>query len=50
MIELSSYGRIYVPERRLVKSRRSKSVNDWWLGILLIVILGVCPLVGLFIV
>lgn len=52
MIELSKYGRIYVPERRYEYSRRSscKSAGDWWLGVLLIVILGVCPILGLFVV
>lgn len=50
MIELSNYGRIYVPERSDVRIRKSsKAVSDWWLGVLLIVIMGVCPLVGLFI-
>lgn len=52
MIELSRYGRIYVPERSYEcrRSNHCKSAGDWWLGVLLIVILGVCPLLGLFIV
>lgn len=53
MIELSKYGRIYVPERSYECNRRSsscKSAGDWWLGVLLIVILCVCPILGLFVV
>lgn len=53
MIELSRNGRIYAPERSYECSRRSnhyKSTEDWWLGVLLFVILGVCPILGLFVV
>ena len=54
MIELTNNGRVYVPERSYdYDYRRKNSVNsksDWWLGVLLIVILGVCPILGLFVV
>lgn len=53
MIELSRDGRLYVPERSCEYRRKSsscKSAGDWWLGVLLIVIMAVCPILGLFVV